>query len=160
MEWTKFCSVCFYLLRARITGKLHQAVFMWCWGSNPRFYECQVLIELHAPDTILILSNRWWLNNSKYIPAIRCCAAIKKKWTQNNLLPGQAPVEHGDGSSHHSLKTGERCMYGHYATPVSGNPDDHQVREAEMGKGLNRYPADHVTIWPNEEPITRRRSDG
>lgn len=79
MEWTKFCFVCFYLLRAKITGKLHQAVFMWCWGSNPRFYECQVPIELHAPDTILILSNRWWLNNSKYIQAIRCCAAIKEK---------------------------------------------------------------------------------
>lgn len=90
MEWTKFCSVGFYLLRAKITGKLHQAVFMWCWGSNPRFYECQVPIELHAPDTILILSNRWWLNNSKYIQAIRCCAAIKEKWIQNNLLPGQA----------------------------------------------------------------------
>lgn len=100
-----------------------------CWGSNPRFYECQVPTEPHAPDTILILSNRWWLNNSKHIQAIRSCAAIKEKWIQNHfpdtVLPGQTLVEYGDRSLHHSLETGERCMYGHYATPVSGNPDDH-----------------------------------
>lgn len=153
MEWTKVCSVCFYLLHARITGKLHQAVFMWCWGSNSRFYECQVPIELHAPDTILILSNRWWLNNSKYIQAIWCGAAIKEKWIQNNLpdtvLLGKTPMEHGDRSSHHSLKTGQRCMYGHYATPISGNPDDHHKggRDEQRHKQVPSWPCYYMAKW-------------
>lgn len=71
----------------------------------------------------------------KVHPSNTMLCSYKREMDTEQSATWTSTVEHGDGCSHHSLKTGERCMYGHYATLVSGNPDDHQVREAEMGKG-------------------------
>lgn len=69
------------------------------------------------------------------------------------MLPGKTTVEDSDRSSHPVQKEEEECMDGHFATPTSGDPGDHQGGEAEVGKGINRYPVNHViTTRPSEEP--------